>query len=607
MTSERPQIITLPPGVANRIAAGEVVERPAAVVKELIENALDAGAAKVNVIIEEAGRTLIKVTDDGGGMAEADLALALGRHATSKIKRFEDLETLQTFGFRGEALPSIAAVSRLEITSRTADQEVGNQLKAAGGLIENVGPAAAAVGTSIAVSHLFYNVPARRKFLRSDATEFKWIALIFRHFTVAFPEVTWELYRDNELIVQLPAGDIRRRLAGLFGDDMAEDLIEIDQIRSWLKVSGFISPPSLTQRTNQDQYLFLNRRPIYHPRLNRAVYTACEPYLMTGGHPLYALFLETTPDQYDINVHPAKKEVKFADESGAFSAVWAAVRNALSSDQAPADITKGDQAAAVSKPGAVRVPVDSPSHLTPWAPLPRQHHAPRGSALPFPGDKRTLRESEIPRKSFDPSATSYSEGFSTAATTGESTGPVIWQIFDSYIISPLKTGLVFIDQHIAHERVLYERALNALEKSPLPSQQLLFPETFRVNAEDQPTIEEVLPLLREMGFEVQSFGPREYRILAAPAGLRIAGEKELLLGIIQDYVENASIEKDPRHRLAASFACRSAIKAGQALTSQEMQRLIEELFQTDDPEFCPHGRPIYHVLGLREIEKWFKR
>lgn len=630
-SSARPRIATLPQAVADRIAAGEVVERPAAVIKELIENALDAGAKALTVVVADSGRTLLRVVDDGLGMTGSELAAAIGRHATSKLRRFEDLEKLTTFGFRGEALPSIAAVSRLDVVSRARGEEIGARLTVSGGVVADLTPVACPEGTSVSVGHLFHNVPARRKFLRSDATEFKWITLIFKHFALAFPEVSFELFRGDEPLYQLPVAEPRRRLASLFGDDVAEELIDVEQSGGWLRVKGWVSPPQLAQRAASDQYLFVNRRPINSARLNRAVYNGAEPYYSSGGHPFYVMMLECSPDRFDINVHPAKKEVKFADESGAFGAVFGAVRGAIGASLEPGGMVHppaaggqlGRPSSPTSAPFAQRAPVEAPPHLTPYTPLPRRHLAPRGPLMPFPpadASSSAGRFEDSPPPLFDPHTREGAEtrpqsdildGASRpsyeAIPREEGDGPVIWQVFDSFIVSPLKTGLVFIDQHVAHERVLYERALDSLEKTPWVSQQLLFPTGLQLPPEDVAMVEELLPLLRAMGFGVERFGPREFRILSVPAGIRIAAERAMLLGMVEEMREGAAGGADPRQRLAAAFACRGAVKAGQPLERGEMLRLIEELFQSEDPEFCPHGRPIYHVLNRREIEKWFKR
>lgn len=602
-----PRIATLPQVVADRIAAGEVVERPAAVVKELVENALDSGTRRITIAIEDAGRTLIRVVDDGSGMTDTELALSIGRHSTSKISRFEDLESLYTFGFRGEALPSIAAVSRLEITSKPADAEFGTVLKVSGGTVDRCEPASSPNGTSVSVSHLFYNVPARRKFLRKDATEFKWIMTVFRHFAIAFPEVGWEFFRGREKLYDLQPAEPRERTAGLFGDDVAEDLLEINFVRDWLRVKGFISPPSVAQRNRDDQYLFLNRRPISNSRLNHAVYTAIEPYMVSGGHPLYMIFLEANPDRFDINVHPAKKEVKFADENGAYTGLWSAVRNAVTGSRKPDEPstqpagTDDSQKEAVTS-AAEEVKVDSPPHLKPYTAIPRHYKSPAGPPLPFPRDIRSDTSREM-------TAVVTDDHVERAKQIGmrPAEEPVIWQIFNTYIVSPLKTGLVIIGQHIAHERILYEKALESIEKMPWASQQLLFPVTASFPVEDVPIVEELLPLLQAMGFAVDTFGPREFRILAVPAGLRISDERRIFYEIIEDFKGGTSTQTDPRKRLAAAFACKLAIKAGQVLKTEEMQHLIEGLFQTEDPEFCPHGRLIYYVLRRKDIDKWFSR
>ncbi len=618
----RSKVTVLPQAVANRIAAGEVVERPAAVVKELIENSIDAGATKITVAIQDAGRTLMRVVDNGCGMTENDVTNALGRHATSKLQRFEDLESLDTFGFRGEALPSVAAVSRLEIVSRPTDSEVGTQLKVSGGTVDRCEPISASQGTSISVSALFYNVPARRKFLKSDATEFKWIAVVFRQFALAFPGISFELYRGKKRVYDLQATSPINRIAEMFGDDIAEELIEVNLDREWIKITGFISPPSLTQRNRDSQYLFLNRRPIISPTLYHSLYASCEPYFVSGGHPMYILAIEMSPDRFDINVHPAKKQVKFADESGVRSAVWSAVRNAITGARTPEEFTHDRSDVKDSKTerdgnvgNGTLAPIKTPSHLKAYTPIPRQFNAPRAPVLPFPVADRSERPQEelsftTPQDSMPSgenlkSGIDFEHGFESGS--GQQETPRIWQAFDTYLISPLKTGLAFIDQHIAHERILYERALSAMDKVPWDSQQILFPVTISVASEDVDLIIEAIPLFEAMGFAIEQFGPVDFRVLAVPAGVRISDESEMVLGIFDEYRKGISDDKDPRKLLAASFACHAAIKANQPLKPAEMQRLIEDLFRTEDPEFCPHGRPIYHVLSRKEIDKWFKR
>jgi len=598
--------------VANSIAAGEVVERPSAVVKELIENAIDSGAKNITVIIVDAGRTLMQVIDDGSGMSEADMQVSVLRHSTSKLSKFTDLESLQTFGFRGEALPSIAAVSKLEMTSRLSVDELATRMKISAGETDSISPVSAAQGTSISVRHLFYNVPARRKFLKSDSTEFKWIASVFRQFAIAFPKIGFKLIHGKKTLYDFTSSSARERLANLFGDDIAEDMIEINMERSWLTVKGFITPPSMTLRHKNDQYLFLNRRPITNNRLNHAIYTACEPYFISGGHPIYAIFLEASPERFDINVHPAKKEVKFSDDSVAYSGLWSAIRSSITgarlSTESVTTIAPGSQQ--VNQQVEERANVKSPPHLKPYIPIPRHYSSPTKDPLPFPPSRgqSTLypvaggSEETLSRTPED--ATNKGENYSL---TDSKDDPQIWQVMNTFIVSPLKTGLVFIDQHIAHERILYEKALAAMEKEPFSSQQLLFPSTFSVPPEDVRLVEEILPLLSAMGFLVEAFGPKEFRISSVPTGFRIGDEKALMISILDEYQQISGVQSDPRQNLAAAFSCKAAIKAGLALDVLEMRQLIDDLFQTDDPEFCPHGRPIYHVLSQKEIEKWFKR
>jgi len=614
-SGQRRPIRTLPSYIADRIKAGEVVERPAAVVKELMENALDADAHKVTVIITDAGRTLIQVIDDGYGMTPADMLLAIQRYATSKLTRYEDLDTLATYGFRGEALPSIAAVSRLEMVSCLREGSVGSRLKVDGGTIGTPEPAATPPGTSISVSHLFYNVPARRKFLRSDSSEFSHIVAVFRNFALAFPQINFELVKNGESLYSLPAtNNPRERIGKLVGDDIAEEMIELDFEGEWMHVTGWITPPALAQKSKNDQYLFLNNRPISNYQTTKAIYNACTPYMLSGGHPIYVIFMQSAPDRFDINVHPAKKEVKFDDDKGAFNAVWNAVRRGMSSvqqtvraettvggvSQQPPVVESRKPAGGEQQPSR-HIP-EMQVRINPTAPLffvPREHNAVAGGGLPFPKDSSSVADMAkvVP---FDPEPVSELREMTVEQ-------PVLWQMFSTYIVSPLKNGVVFFDQHVAHERILFEQALNAMDESPWNSQSLLFPVEISFSEKEFPVFEEIFPNMRAMGFELRPIQARQWEIIGVPTTIRISDEREIVLEIIAEYRENQTARKDPRHRLAASFACKGAVKAGQKLSYEEMLSLIENLFRTRDPEFCPHGRPIYHILSEREVEKWFLR
>lgn len=613
-------IVSLPQAVANRIAAGEVVERPSAVVKELIENSLDSGATEITVVIKDAGRTLMKVVDNGTGMSAIDLSLCILRHATSKIECFEDLDRLETFGFRGEALPSVAAVSRLEIISRRHNDDLGNVLRVDGGEAKDLEPISAQPGTSISVSHLFFNVPARRKFLKTDATEFKWISTVFKQFALSFPGVTWKLFKGSKLLYDLPAGDHSQRHTDLFGDDVSEELIEIHHDSDWIKVQGYISPPSLTQSNRDSQYLFLNKRHIIHPGIFHTISSAMEHLIAIGGHPIYIIFLKAEPDRFDINVHPAKRLAKFADENGVRRVLWKAINDGLSVSQRPFEIAGRDKgsdqqsdrnysvSSKTSNSGSFKSSIGQFS-----GEVDRRYKAPHGIPMPFPPDlSKDTKEGEVtPSPLNEPHFTELtSPSFEFPDSAGAKNfqeKPEVWQVFDTYIVAPLATGVAFIDQHAAHERILYEKALTAMNKVPWSSQQLLFPQNFSVSPEDVEIVEEMLPLLSSMGFIIEPFGPREFRVEAVPTGIKISSEEDMILHIINQYREEMTTEIDPRKRIAAGFACKAAIKAGDFLETEEMHRLIQDLFQTTDPEFCPHGRPIYHVLGKRDIERWFKR
>ncbi|MFN3820847.1 MAG: DNA mismatch repair endonuclease MutL [bacterium] len=612
----RRPILPLPPQIVERIAAGEVVERPAAVVKELVENSLDAGATWISVIIQDAGRSLIKVVDNGIGMTPEEMRMALARHATSKIRTFEDLEHLQTYGFRGEALPSIGAVSRMELVSRAQGSDLGFKLRVEGGVIVGEEPGFFPVGTSVAVSHLFYNVPARRKFLRSDATEFKWIALIFKHFALIYPQWGFELYRDGEILYRLAPGNREDRLREFYGEDIVEEMIPVQHRVGPFEVEGYLGVIESGKQLMKESFLFVNRRPVSHPRLAKAIQNGVESYLPSGASLLYVLNFSCPPDRCDINVHPAKREVKFADEQGAYTAMWSAVREAIDRRRRPDGlISHSPSAMPVRMPSSrrgtpmatgrrvttssERIPIRSPEHLVPYSPVPLAHKGPLIS-LPFASLPPSVASTTSLGHPFP------DESLQEPLIRSPVTLPLVFQIFDTYLVSYISSGLVFIDQHVAHERVLYERALGALENEPWARQHLLFPVEFTIAPEDKAILTELIPLFLAMGMELE-LGERWGRLLSLPAGLQVDNERQLLEGILQEIRQGYKTGADPRHQLAAAFACHSAIKAGLPLMLEERVQLIDELFRTAEPYVCPHGRPIVHILEKREIDKWFKR
>lgn len=579
----------LPETLTNKIAAGEVVDRPASVVKELVENAIDAEAREITVILKDGGKALIQVVDDGTGMSRADLALAFQRHATSKIRSFEDLERIETLGFRGEALASMASVARVEAKSIPRGESAGHVIRIEGGVVQGMEAAGGTPGTSVAVKHLFYNTPARRKFLRATTTEYRQILQVMNRFFLAFPEIAFTLVNEGEVIYELPPATPRERLGVVFGDRVAKNLIDIENDGP-VRITGFVGNQDAVRRSRGDQYLFLNRRYFINKSLNYAVVVAYGDILPRGSYPIYMVHFELDPTQVDVNVHPTKMEVKFANEGLLFSALRGAVKRALS-----------DQAV---------VPSLSPEERQPHVPQagPAGHQAgfafprPKPPASEFDVSPGTPHEGEA---SLEPRDVPPPQEARPAADWFERTN--VWQLHKKYIVSQIKTGMIIIDQHVAHERILYERALENFERRKPSSQQLLFPQIIELSAEDYSVLLEMLPFLEHIGFVIKSFSKNTVVIEGVPSGVRISDDEKTLLSILDEYKRGKRDNLEIRDNIAKSFACHSAIKAGEPLSLSAMNALIDQLFSTKEPYFCPHGRPVIVNIPLGELDRRFRR
>ncbi len=593
----------MPESLANKIAAGEVVQRPASVVKELIENALDAGARHITVILKDAGKTLVQVVDDGCGMSPADARLCFQRHATSKIRTIEDLERIRTLGFRGEALASIAAVARVELKTKRAQDAAGYRVQIEGGHLIAAEPCATANGTSVAVRNLFYNVPARRNFLKTPATEFKHIVETFQVLALSHPEVGFTLVHDDVEIYRLvpetdpsPAERLRRRIGTLFGPEYALQTIPVEETTSYLSVRGFLGRPELHRKSRGEQFFFVNRRYVRHRYLEHAVASSYEHLIPEGAHPFFVLFLELDPKHVDVNVHPTKAEVKFDDERGIYGVLRAIVRRALGM----ADLVPQLESAAA---------VTAPSDVARAAPAPRLDVAgPTPLRMP-PGEvSRRLYAVEpeaaesIPQQTVLPSSVRPE---SDEETPEHDT--LIWQLHDRYILTQIRSGLLLIDQNAAHERILYERALRNLESGFGLSQQLLFPQTLEFSPADFVLIEELLPELRALGFDLELFSGRTVVVRGVPDDIRPGDERTMLEDLLAQYKQNLPLRLSSRENLARSMARRNAIRPGTRLTEKQMRTLIDQLFLCETPYVSPTGRPTMIRLTLEELERRFGR
>ncbi|HEX7344212.1 MAG TPA: DNA mismatch repair endonuclease MutL [bacterium] len=589
------RIHLLPEEVHNRIAAGEVVERPASVLKELIENSLDAGAQTIDVSLAGAGQKEICVSDDGAGMGREDLLLAFERHATSKVAKVEDLLEITTLGFRGEALAAIASVSRIEAISRPREHLQAHRLRLHGGKISGIEEAGAPQGTTIAVRDLFFNTPARKKFLKSAAVENGHLLAVFKRYALAYPQVRWSLTQDGKTVYRLPPESLENQLLAVFSEDLKSQLFPVEAEDSGIHLYGFIGAPGLARRSRGDQHIFINRRWVQHRLLGHAIVSGYGTLLETGQFPFYVLFFDVPPSEVDVNVHPAKTEVKLRRENELYgftaNAILGALQKAGLSAMSMLALKPGEtvnratgEITAVAAGGAYQ-------SFRPAAPA--KAFQPEAYQIAF--GERIEPTSESP-----PSPASVS-----VETGGERT--LVYQIHQRYILTEIKGGMAIIDQHAAHERILYEKALKALNGGAMPSQQLLFPRIVELDAENAVRLREVLADLQALGISIREFGERSFALEALPSGIQPGLGEEIVKEILDELRERGVARRPGQEPIAAAFACRAAIKFGQPLALAEMNALIDQLFATKFPFTCPHGRPTLLKLTLSELERRFGR
>lgn len=570
-------IKVLPEHVASAIAAGEVVERPASVVKELVENALDAGARVIDIHVEGAGRVLIEVSDDGRGIEPADLSLALARHATSKLQTADDLFDIRTLGFRGEALASIAAVSRLTLVSRVADQATGLRISAEGGVLGKAEQVGSPPGTLVRVRDLFYNVPARRKFLKTDATERRHINDWVAKYALAYPEVRFTLAHDGRVQLQTTGnGQARETLAAVVGLESARQMISLPAPATSTEISvhGFISPPSVQRANRRELTFFVNRRWVQDPSLSAAVVQAYQGLLMVGRYPMAILFIDVPPSLVDVNVHPTKAEVRFQDPGRVFSVVQRSVRATLLNEAPPPSLDFhpmwGESATGVG--GETQGFTAATWEMTPGVRhLPELEPAKRPS-----GSMPLLRP--------------------------------VGQVGAAYLVAEGPDGLYLIDQHAAHERVLFERFMEDFTSGQLESQTLLEPIVVEMSQAQAELLESKIEVLGRLGFDVEPFGGRSFRVRSLPALLMGLSPGVALQTVVDEFEEDETpLQSEVEARLAARVCKRAAVKAGQVLSVMEQAELIRDLEACASPRTCPHGRPTLIHLSVDTLERQFGR
>lgn len=593
-------IRVMPETLANKIAAGEVVQRPASALKEVLENAIDAGAGDVEVILKSSGSELIQVVDDGCGMGREDARACFRRHATSKITSIDDLERIRTLGFRGEALASIASVAQVELrTKRTAD-DVGYCVRVEGGEIITSEPCATKDGTSIAVKNLFYNVPARRNFMKTPATELRHLVETFQSIALSNPSIAFRLVHDGMDMYRLPAeqeedfGDaLEGRLHALFGAEYEDRLVRVGEQTSYLSVEGFVGEPELHKRGRGEQFLFVNGRHVRNRSLEHAVFTSFEDLIPEGSYPFFAIFLSLDPSRVDVNVHPSKAEVKFDDERGIYNFLKSIVRKGLGSAMLTPQISADTDRWSFPAEGA------------PFTPS-RHGEGAGTTSGPFPGQGEPTgpmgpRSEQLYRT---PEASRRPDGDEKVG--GDDT--LLWQLHERYILTQIRSGLMILDQNAAHERILYERALHHIDDGVGMSQQLLFPQTVEFAPGDFELLKELLADLRALGFDVETFGGRSVVVRGVPSDIRSGDERSILDDILSQYKLNRERLKVPsKENLAKSLARRSAIRPGTRLAAREMRSLIDQLFACEMPYACPNGRPTMIKIPIEELDKRFSR
>jgi len=642
-----PRIQKLPESLANKIAAGEVVQRPESVVKELVENSLDAGATEVSVVIRNAGKSLIYIADNGSGMSEDDAVVAFERHATSKIASQEDLDRIITLGFRGEALAAIASVAQVELKTRRDEDELGTLVRIENGRVLEVTKTACERGTSIAVKNLFFSVPARRKFLKSNATEFKHIVEVMQRFALCYPEVTFTLSDDDSLVLNVRGGTMEERITGIYNAEMLNAFLPFEAEGDGIKATGFVGRPNFARKAKSDQYLFLNGRYIASKLLSHAIFTGYEHLMDAQSYPPYIIFLEIDPERVDVNVHPTKAEVKFDDETSIYQLLQNGTRRTLQSHNLVPAMTMpgGETGEGVIAALRYALPQYDRAEKFPAAPAPTAERGRESWSVPSTPDEGGMgrRQNDrdrggmgrdvlqqlfgTPVRNAVPGGETSGEGDVAAAMQNETRGPGktytqeirpvesdkeeragLWQIHNKYILSQIRSGVMIIDQHVAHERILYEQALQSMEAAMPMSQQLLFPLEIKTDPAEYALIRELRNELLALGFDITLERGERVSILGVPNDVRPGQEAAILRELLDQYREYRQMgQTDQRDMIAASFACRAAIKAGDPLSEQEMLDLIEQLFSTSMPYVCPHGRPIVIRIDLAELDRRFGR
>ncbi len=613
----------LPDSVANQIAAGEVIQRPASVVKELVENAIDAGASNINVIIVDAGRTSIQVIDDGKGMSETDARLSFERHATSKIRKADDLFSLHTMGFRGEALASIAAVAQIDLKTRMEGENLGTQLTISGSRFVGQEPCACPVGSNFTVENLFFNVPARRKFLKSNTTELNNIITAFERIVLVYPQISFTLHSNGTELFNLRSCSYRQRIVEVFGKRLNQDLLPIGVDTSLCRIHGFVGKPESARKKVLQQYFFVNERYMKHAYFHKAVMTAFDRLIPQGEQIPYFLYFEVPAENIDVNIHPTKTEIKFENEQAIWQILLASVKEAVGKFN---DVPSID----FDTEGKPDIPVFNPNGSTsaPKISFNPQYNPFKQSSQPqrttntegweslYAGlDTNTetpqtdlFGQEDTPVGNVDNGETIISSVATAPDTTAmiEDKSPTHYQYKGSYIMTAVKSGLMIINQHRAHVRILYEAYLRQLSEHKVHSQKVLFPEMVQFSVSDSVILDHILPEMTEMGFQLDNLGGGSYAVNGVPAGIEGLNAVTLITDMVAAAIESGThVKEEIDHVLALSLARNAAIPQGQVLSNSEMESIVNELFACSNVNYTPSGTPIIAIMQQHDIEHLF--
>jgi len=611
-----PDIIQLlPDNIANQIAAGEVIQRPASAVKELLENAVDAGADEIRLLVNDAGKALIQVIDNGKGMSETDARMAFERHATSKIRNIDDLFRIKTMGFRGEALASIAAVAQVEMKTKRAEDETGVYLEIENSVVKKQEPVAMEKGSSIAMKNLFFNVPARRNFLKSNASELKHIVDEFIRVAMAFPEIFFSLSSNGQQVFHLEKGSLKQRIVQILGSSYNAKLVSVQEHTDYLDIIGFVGKPETAKKTRGDQYFFVNNRFIKSAYLNHAVMNAFDEMIAKDSYPMYALFIDLDPAQLDINVHPTKQEIKFEDEKIVYAFVQSAVKHALAqfsiTPTLDFDLDAGIQNLdAVNKPftDEIKSSTASSSLYQTFTQKNQAHFIENKSELKHWKDFYEPKSNTIGALAQRPFA---EDAFTTIKSQADNSGlktEHLLQIHNAYIVVQNDKGYLLINQQNAHERILYERFMNAVSGKAIATQRSLFPGTIDLSAADAVLLTELLPDLHLLGYLLEPFGNNTFVVQGTPADMQSGNEKIALEKMLEQYKHfSTDLKFSKREKLLRSMALQQAIKSGTVLAQKEMNVLVTELFECNIPNSTPSGKPTYMGFKKEELDKMFGR